>query len=90
MDFRIGREVLICQCQVAGIDDHRKVRAAIELVCLIDRIVEARDKVRAERRSQVRTRGEAQYADSIGIDMPLGRMLPHQAHRALRVLQGRR
>ena len=53
VNIRIGCEVLFRQGEVAGIDDHRKIRAAAKLVGGIHRIVDSLIEVRAEGRGEM-------------------------------------
>src|SRR5271170_7350561 len=89
MDIGIGREVLLRESEIAGINNHREIRTAAELVRGIDRIVEALIEVGAESSRKMRSGGEAKNAHSLGIDMPLGCVSADDADCALRILQCR-
>ena len=64
VDVRIGRHVLRCVGEIAGIDDECKVGTATELVRSIDGIVEPFLEVGAECRGEMRSRGEPKNADA--------------------------
>ena len=90
VDVGIGREVLVCQGQIAGIDNYGKVRTATELVRGVDWIVKSLGVVGANGCRQVPACRKAQHADTVRIDLPLGSVKAHQPEGALRVLQGGR
>jgi hypothetical protein len=50
--------------------------------------VEALVVVRAQGSGQMRSGGEAEDADAVGIDLPLGGVSAHQAYGALRIFKG--
>ena len=89
-DIRIRSKILIGQRKVAGIDDYGEVRTAAQLIGGVDRIVEALIEVRAQSCREVPASGEAQNADSVGVDVPLGRMRTDEAESPLRILEGGR
>ncbi len=91
VDFGIGREVLFGESKVAGIDDHREVGTATELIGGVDGVVKALIEVGAEGGSQVSSGREAKHADAMRIDMPLGGVGADDSERALGILKrGRR
>jgi hypothetical protein len=58
MDVRIGRQVLVGKLHIAGIDDHRKVRAVAELVGSINRLVKTLVGMSAQRGVQMAANGK--------------------------------
>src|ERR1700681_2756448 len=87
VNLRIWRKVLFRESQVAGINDHGEIRTAADPICGVNELVEALLEVRAKCSSQVSAGGESQYADTIGINVPLGGMGADNPQRALGVLQ---
>lgn len=59
LDFRIGRKILFGECEIARIHNDREVRAAGELVGIVDGIVEACVEMRAERGGKMRAGRES-------------------------------
>jgi hypothetical protein len=90
-NFRICREVLFRECEVARINNHREIRPATDLVRAIDGIVKTFGKVRAERGGKMRPGRESEHSNSVWINMPLDGMRANHPLLSLRVLQrGRR
>src|SRR5208337_2922658 len=83
----IRREVLFFERQIARIDDHGEVRPATHLICGIHGIIEALLEVRAQSRSKVGSRGEAQDTNAVRVNMPLRSVRAHDAQRALGILE---
>ncbi len=86
----VGREVLVCEGEVARIDDHGEVRAATELVSGIDRIVETLIEVSAEGGGKVGSGREAEDADPVRVDSPVGGMEADDTESPLGILEGSR
>src|SRR5580658_11197576 len=87
MDVRVGRKVLLRDREISRINNHRKIRAATHQVRSIDWIVKAFIEMCAQRGSEVCSRGEAEDANTVWVDVPLCCVRTHDTHRALRVLQ---
>ena len=90
-DGQLGRDLvaLVFEGQICRIHQHGEIRPAAHLICAIHRFVAALVEPAAGHRRQVAAGGEAENADPIGRNMPLARLGPHQAQRALGILQGR-
>ena len=87
VDLGIGREVLLCQGEVAGIDDRGEVGPATELVSSINGVVETLIEVGAERSREVGSGGETEHPDAMRINVPVGGMRADDSESALGVLQ---
>ena len=87
VDVGVGREVFVGEREIAGIDDEREVGTAAELVGGVDRVVQALVVVSADGCGKMGAGGEAEDADSLGIDVPFGGVLADDAHGALGVLE---
>ena len=86
----VGCEVLVCEGEVARIDDHGEVRAATELISGIDRIVETLIEVSAEGGGKVGSSREAEDADPVRVDSPVGGMGADDTESPLGILEGSR
>src|SRR5512146_2586400 len=80
VNLGIRSEVLLCQGEVAWINEHRKIRTAAELVGTIDDFVLAVVVMRAQRCCKMRSRGESKHANAVVIQMPVNRMRTHNAN----------
>src|SRR5690349_17799142 len=87
MDFRIGREILFGEGEVAGIDDDGEIRAAGELVGGVNGIVKAFVEMGGEGGGKMRSGGKAEDADFVRVDVPFSGALANDAEGALGVLQ---
>ena len=90
LNVRIGRHVLLGERQVPGIDHHREIRPATQLVGGIDGIIQALVKMRTQRCGQVSARGKPEHPNPVRVDSPFGRMFANQPNCALRILQAPR
>ncbi len=86
-NLRIRREVLFRQRQVAGIDHYRVIGPAADSICVVEGIVQALLKVRAECGGEVSAGGESQDSYTIGIDVPFAGMGANDPQGPLSVLQ---
>ena len=76
--------------EMAGIDGDGEVGAAALAVGGIDGGVEAMVEVIADRGGEMAAGGEAEHADLVRIDVPLGGVKAYQTEGALRVFQSDR
>lgn len=88
MKVQIVEEAVLGVGEVAGIDDHGEVRAAALLIGGVDGVVEAFLVVSADGGGEVTSCGEAEDADALGVDVPLGRVSTDDAEGALCILEG--
>src|ERR1043165_8544818 len=73
--------------EMSGIEQDREVGTATLGVRAIDGAVQARLKMRADRRDEMAAGGEPDHADLVRVDVPFRGARPDQAERALGVLQ---
>src|SRR5258708_7404132 len=91
LDVGVESKVPVVEGEVAGIDKHREVGPATELVSGAHRSIKTPIEMGAQGRSQVGSGREAKHADAMRINVPLGSMSPDEPHCTLSVLQrGRR
>jgi len=90
VDIRVGREVLISEGEVAGINDDGEVRAATQLVSGINGIVKTLIEVGAERSGKMAAGGEAENADALRVNVPIGSMGADNSESPLGILEGSR
>jgi hypothetical protein len=78
---------LLCERQVAGIDDDGEVGTATEFVGGVNGPVETLVEMRAERSGEMGSRGKAEDTDALRIDFPFAGMGANESEGALRVLE---
>ncbi len=74
--------------EIAGVDDDGEVWAAGEFIGRVDIGVETLVEAGAEGGGEMAAGGEAEDADAVGVEVPLGCVGTDEGHRALRVFEG--
>jgi hypothetical protein len=85
----IQLEISLWDGQVPRVERYRKIRAATFFVSGVHGWIETPFKLSAHRGDHVTACREAEYADLVRIDMPVGCVEAQQSHRSLGILQRR-
>ena len=87
VDFGIGREILIGESEIAGINNDGEVGTAGELVGSVNGLIEAFLEMGGECRRKMGAGGKTEYADAIGSKVPQVGVGANHAEGALGVLE---